>query len=75
MTQRNVVSVVLNAVAYDEPSGCLVLYFDSGHVYRYGSVPREAYQNLLKAGEPGVYYNKAIRNQYRSERVRRSGGQ
>lgn len=71
--QRTVKSTVLNAVAYDRATRCLVLYFDSGHVYRYRGVPPEAYANLLRPGEPGIYFNKSIRNQFTAELVRRPG--
>jgi hypothetical protein len=70
MTRRNVVSAVLDGVAYDPATRCLMLYFDSGHVYRYGNVPAAEYESLLRPGtEPGTYFNASIRNKYPSQRV------
>jgi hypothetical protein len=63
-----VTSAVLDAVAYDAASRCLVLYFDSGHVYRYGDVPPAAYEHLLRPGTDR-YFNRSIRNKFRMERV------
>ena len=54
LVRRNVVSAVLDGVAYDASTRCLELYFDSKHVYRYGNVPPDVYQKLL---QPNANYN------------------
>jgi hypothetical protein len=63
--KRKLVSVALEAVSYDAEKKCLVLYFDSKHVYLYGNVPLQVYQRLLAPGpDPGSYFNAAVRNNH-----------
>lgn len=71
MAKRAVTSVVLDAVSYDAQSRCMVLYFDSKHVYKYGPVPSAVYQTLIAPGaDPSSYFNKEVRNRFGSQRVR-----
>lgn len=71
MRREEVVSVALDAVSYDPATDCLVLYFDSGHVYRYGGVPVEVYGRLLEQGpDPVTYFNASIWGKYPKQRLR-----
>ena len=43
---------------------CLDLEFVSGEVYRYDSVSRTTYQQLLRAPSKGSYFNRRIRDRH-----------
>jgi hypothetical protein len=71
MTKRPLVSTVLETVAYDPATKCLELAFDSKHVYRYGGVAPDEYQQLLRSdGDPGTYFNAVIRRKYKDQTQR-----
>ena len=48
-------STMISAVAYDDAHRDLIVIFNTGQTYVYGNVPREVYDNLLKADSKGSY--------------------
>ena len=48
-------SSMISAVAYDDAARDLLVIFNTGQTYVYGNVPREVYDNLLKADSKGSY--------------------
>ncbi|WP_442789623.1 KTSC domain-containing protein [Novosphingobium sp. SL115] len=53
------------AVNYDTTARTLTIWFKEGaHPYDYYGVPPHRYQELLKAGSKGAYFNTHIRDQY-----------
>jgi hypothetical protein len=72
MTRREVTSVVLDAVAYDPATRCLMLYFDSKDVYKYGNVPAEVYKQLLapNANFNALFPRRKNQQKYPYEHVR-----
>jgi len=69
MTQVvSVSSSLLAVVAYSTPE-TLDLTFHSGAVYRYFSVPRLLFDQLIAADSKGAYFNRTIRNRFPYRRV------
>ncbi len=48
-------SSMISAVAYDDAARDLLVIFNTGQTYVYSNVPREVYDNLLKADSKGSY--------------------
>jgi hypothetical protein len=71
MTRVQVESSMICAVGYDEKTRTLEVTFNSGSIYRYHNVPKEAYEGLLAAGSKGSYMNANIIDCYPDEQVRR----
>jgi hypothetical protein len=59
-------SSLLARVAYNHDRGILQLEFRSGAVYQYFNVPFQSYQELWQADSHGAYFNRHIRNSFRS---------
>jgi hypothetical protein len=57
-------SSALAKVAYDNQRATLHVEFRDGAVYQYFGVPRDTYQDLLRADSKGVYFNQYIRNAF-----------
>jgi len=57
-------------VGYDSGRRMLEIEFRSGAIYRYLEVPEEIYRRLLAAESKGHFFGAAIRNKFRSERVK-----
>lgn len=63
-------SSVLATVGYDRKRRLLEIEFHSGAIYRYLEVPEEIHRRLLAAESKGHYFGAAIRDKFRSERVK-----
>lgn len=63
-------STAIARYAYRAEIGALDIEFVSGRVYRYFAVPEKVAQGLAQAGSRGGYFNRAIRDRYRFERLR-----
>ena len=68
--RHEVASSVLAAVSYDTGKRVLELEFHSGAIYRYLEVPEEIFNRLLAAESKGQFFGAAIRDKFRSERVK-----
>ena len=62
-------SRLLAGMAYDHPQTILQLEFRGGTVYQYFQVPRQTYQDLLRADSKGAYFNRHIRSVFRCVRL------
>jgi hypothetical protein len=63
-------SRLLAAMEYDQEQTILQLEFRDGAVYQYFQVPRQTYQDLLRADSKGAYFNRLIRNVFPCSRLR-----
>ena len=61
-------SSVLSAMTYS-PDATLELVFHSGAIYRYFSVPPRVVDELVAATSKGAYFNRHVRNRFRSQRL------
>jgi KTSC domain len=50
--------------AYDLTTRSLVIFFKSGSVYEYPSVPQEIFEGLRSASSKGQYFHRSIRQQF-----------
>jgi lysyl-tRNA synthetase class 2 len=62
-------SSVVKAAEYDPESHTLEIEIKHGRLYRYEDVPEDVYTELLKAPSKGSFFNKEIRDQYKSTRI------
>ena len=62
------VSSVLAAMTYSLDA-TLDLVFRSGAIYRYFAVPSVVVQGLIAAESKGAYFNRHVRNRFRSQRL------
>ena len=62
-------SSVIAGVEYDPRSRTLEVEFRTGRVYHYFGVAKAEYQALLDAPSLGNYFNREIRNRYRTREV------
>ena len=71
LEMHKVDSTVLEAIGYDDDRGALrVTYNDPHETYDYFLVPRQVYEELLKAGSKGQFFHKWVRGKsYPSEKV------
>ena len=61
-------SSAIELAAHNQKLNSLFITFaNSGITYRYFNVAAEQYDNLIKAGSAGAYFNSAIRSQYNYE--------
>ena len=63
-------STVLASAGYDAKARVLEIEFHSGAIYRYLEVPVEIFRRLLAAESKGRFFGAAIRDKFRSERVK-----
>jgi hypothetical protein len=70
-------SSVIKAYSYDPQRQALRITFVSGRIYVYDAVPEAVASGLKLAFAKGEYFNKHIRNRYRSsaDKEPRSGGE
>lgn len=61
LTKHLVDSTNLEWVSYDEDAKELYIQFRSGGLYVYYGVPKEIFDDLLKAGSKGRYHNLKIK--------------
>jgi KTSC domain len=64
-----VVSNILAEIGYDATSRTLSVLFKSGAVYLYYFVPQAAYDALMAADSPAIYFNKQIKGIYEHHRI------
>lgn len=64
-----VVSTSIRSVGYDEGADALEIEFRSGGVYRYLDVPRNAFEDLLRADSHGRYFHEHVRGEYDYRRI------
>ena len=57
-------STSLQSAAYQAQLGVLELKFIGGASYQYFCVPASVYEDLLRAGSKGAYFNHHIRNRF-----------
>jgi hypothetical protein len=57
-------SSALAKVAYDNQRATLQVEFRDGAVYQYLGVPRNTYEDLLRADSKGAYFNHHIRSPF-----------
>jgi hypothetical protein len=57
-------SSALANVAYDNECATFRVEFRDGTVYQYLGVPRDNYENLLRADSKGAYFNHHIRSRF-----------
>jgi lysyl-tRNA synthetase class 2 len=62
-------SSVVKAAEYDPESHTLEIEIKNGRLYRYEDVPEDIYIELLKAPSKGSFFNKEIRDHYKTTRV------
>ena len=63
-------STVIRSFDYDAAAQRLVVTFQTGRRYAYFGVPKDAVDAFERASSLGEYFNAAIRDHYRSERLR-----
>ena len=63
-------STVIRRFAYRPCQAALDVEFVSGRIYRYFGVPERVARGLAQARSKGGYFNRAIRDRYRYERLR-----
>ena len=59
----------LASVAYDVERTILQIEFRNHAVYQYIEVPENIHQDLLQADSKGAYFNKYVRNRFRSFKI------
>ena len=59
-------STMLQAAAYEDQMGALLLQFHGGAVYAYLDAPASLFQQLLHAESKGRYFNSWIRNRFQT---------
>ncbi len=59
----------LSTVGYDDESKVLAIEFTRGPVHVYNEVPKNVFDELLKAPSPDVYFDEKIRYAYKNRRV------
>lgn len=59
-------SSLIASVRYSEEAS-LDIEFHSGATYRYFAVPRSVFESLLAADSKGAFFNRNIRNRFRSQ--------
>ncbi len=57
-------SSAIFSVGYDVQARVLEIEFKNGQVYRYKEVPRNVYDELMKAESIGTYVNANIRDKF-----------
>jgi hypothetical protein len=66
----SVSSSLVDKVAYDEPASKLYLQFKGNRVYAYQDVPREVFDDLIRASSFGTYFHAYIKDEYDYQRIR-----
>ncbi|MBR1164600.1 KTSC domain-containing protein [Bradyrhizobium elkanii] len=69
MMRTPVRSSTLVSVGYDEAKQVLEIEFRRNSVYQYSGVPRPIYKQLMAASSKGSYFDRRIRNQFKTMRI------
>ncbi|MEJ1164126.1 KTSC domain-containing protein [Variovorax sp. CCNWLW186] len=64
MERQPISSTNLSSVGHDESTSVLEVEFVNGSVYEYYDVPREVYEELIRAGSAGSFFAQRIRKTY-----------
>jgi hypothetical protein len=67
-TTRSIDSSVIRSVTYGQDA-TLTVHLHRGAVYRYFTVPRPIFEELLAAASKGAYFNHHIRDGFPYQRV------
>jgi len=59
----------IDAVAHDEATKVLRVWFKNGAAYDYAGVPRQTYVGLIGAESVGKYFHAHVRNAFEYKRV------
>ena len=59
----------LSTVGYDEEAQVLAIEFTRGPVHVYNGVPKDVYDELMKASSADIFFDEKIRNCYKNRRV------
>src|SRR6266850_3952772 len=63
-------SSVIGHIAYQESRSELIVTFVSGKTYAYGLVPKRIYEDFLRSGAKGNFFNAHIRDRYPTRSVK-----
>ena len=64
-----VTSSNIDSIAYDETDDSLYVLFKKGACYKYDSVPKQVYDEMLSSTSVGKYYQEYVSGKYTSTRV------
>ncbi len=68
-------SSAIDRIAYDPSRRALSIWFrETGGPYRYYEVPPQVFEGFLRADSKGAYFNDHIRDRYRFDPPRDTGG-
>lgn len=67
-TTRSIDSSLIRSVTYAEDA-TLTVHLHRGPVYRYFTVPRTVFEDLLAAASKGAYFSRHIRDGFPYQRV------
>ncbi len=70
MLREKVTSSNLSSIGYDLDYNILEIEFNSGGIYQYIGLPQNVFEELMGAVSKGSYFQKHIRDQYKSVKVR-----
>ena len=69
MDRSYVSSSNIASIGYDEGTDTLEVEFLNGSVYQYYNISKEMYDQLMRAGSKGQFFNAYIKNAYPYSRV------
>lgn len=64
MTLETVESDVIHAIGYADDLHILEIIFNNGGIYQYRNVPREVFEQLMRADSKGAYFQENIRDEF-----------
>jgi len=70
MKREPVESSNLASVGYDADNKILEIEFNHGGIYQYFDVPKEVFEDLLKAPSHGKYFVHNIKDEYEYDRIK-----
>ena len=69
MERTYVSSTNISEIGYDEKKETLEIKFLSGSIYQYYNLQKNIYEELMRAGSKGQFFNRYIKNAYPYSRV------
>lgn len=64
MKLETVESDAIHAIGYDDEVRVLEIIFNNGSIYQYRGVPREVFEQLMRAESKGSYFQDNIRDEF-----------
>lgn len=64
MTLETVESDVIHAIGYDPELQILEIIFNNGSIYQYRGVPRDVFDQIMRADSKGSYFQNNIRDEF-----------